>query len=261
MSDTLSEKEIQQFILDGFVRIDNAFSQALANAAVDILWSDLPCERANRATWAEPVIRLGMYSQPPFVESVNSEKLHAAFDQLVGKGQWIPCRSVGTFPVRFPASHLPPEAFVDTGRHVDASFPGSNPDNFLEWRINVKSKGRALLMLVLYSDVGENDAPTVVYKGSHADVAGLLRNEGDAGLSFMELAGRLGGLPEREAALATGKAGTVYLCHPLLVHAAQPHRGATPRFMAQPPLLPKGELLAGGAADSPVMQAIGMALG
>jgi hypothetical protein len=42
------------------------------------------------------------------------------------------------------------------------------------------------------------------------------------------------GLPE---VLATGEAGTVYLCHPFLAHAAQPHRGARPRFMAQPPLL------------------------
>jgi hypothetical protein len=38
--------------------------------------------------------------------------------------------------------------------------------------------------------------------------------------------------------MATGEAGTVYLCHPFLVHAAQSHRGTTPRFMAQPPLHP-----------------------
>jgi len=38
-------------------------------------------------------------------------------------------------------------------------------------------------------------------------------------------------LPE---ALATGDAGTVYLCHPFLVHAAQRHRGSTPHFLAQP---------------------------
>jgi len=31
----------------------------------------------------------------------------------------------------------------------------------------------------------------------------------------------------------------VYLCHPFLVHAAQPHRGAVPKFMAQPPLIPR----------------------
>jgi hypothetical protein len=29
------------------------------------------------------------------------------------------------------------------------------------------------------------------------------------------------------------------LCHPFIVHSAQPHRGSTPRFMAQPPLLPR----------------------
>jgi len=43
---------------------------------------------------------------------------------------------------------------------------------------------------------------------------------------------------ERDLALATGEAGTVYLCHPFLIHAAQKHRGTTPRFMSQPPLSP-----------------------
>jgi hypothetical protein len=41
---------------------------------------------------------------------------------------------------------------------------------------------------------------------------------------------------DRPEALAVGEAGTVYLCHPFLIHAAQPHRGLVPRFMAQPPL-------------------------
>ncbi|MFI0371572.1 hypothetical protein ACH35V_27220 [Actinomadura sp. 1N219] len=46
----------------------------------------------------------------------------------------------------------------------------------------------------------------------------------------------------RPVRLATGRAGDVYLCHPFLVHAAQPHRGTRPRFMAQPPLVPSGPL-------------------
>ena len=55
-----------------------------------------------------------------------------------------------------------------------------------------------------------------------------------------------------------GEAGTVYLCHPFLVHAAQPHRGTAPRFMAQPPLLPREPLsLSRPEGDySPVEQAI-----
>ena len=238
MSAILSEKEIEYFIHSGFARLDDSFSREIADAVLEILWNDLPCERSNPSTWVDPVIRLGMYSDEPFVNSINTLKLHHAFNQLIGKDKWIPCRNVGTFPVRFPSDQQPD----DTGKHVDASFPGNNPDNFLEWRINIKSKGRALLLLILYSDVSEKDAPTVIYEGSHIDVARLLSDKGETGLSFMELAGKLENMPKRKEVLATGKAGTVYLCHPFLVHSAQSHRGTTPKFMAQPPLLLRREL-------------------
>lgn len=258
MADILSKNEIEHFIFNGFVRMDNVFFVEVAEAALAILWNDLPCDRSNPATWTAPVIRLGMYTQQPFIDSVNTSNLHSAFNQLIGAGKWIPCQSVGTFPVRFPSGQQP----NDTGKHVDASFPGDDPTNFLEWRVNIKSKGRALLMLVLYSDVSENDAPTVIYKGSHMDVARLLAQEDDSGLSFMELANKLNGLPEREEVYATGKAGTVYLCHPFLVHSAQPHKGSIPKFMAQPPLFLRGELAIANSDGSyaPVERAIRLAL-
>jgi hypothetical protein len=67
---------------------------------------------------------------------------------------------------------------------------------------------------------------------------------------------------ERDIALATGKAGTVYLCHPFLIHAAQKHRGTAPRFMSQPPLEPANPLRLerAGGAYSPVEIAIREAL-
>lgn len=254
MSNILSKQEIEQFILNGFVRIDNAFPRHIADEAVDILWKDLPCDRFNPSTWTEPVIRLGMYSQPPFVESLNTEKLVMAYNQLIGESKWIPVQSVGTFPVRFPSDQQP----TDTGKHVDAGFPGKDPQNYFEWRINVKSKGRALLILPLYSDISENDAPTIIYESSHIDVARLLSHKGDSGLSFMELASKLDELPERAKVYATGKAGTIYLCHPFLVHSAQAHRGMNPKFMAQPPLQLRGELTISGSDNgyTPVAQAI-----
>ena len=66
----------------------------------------------------------------------------------------------------------------------------------------------------------------------------------------------------RREVLATGEAGTVYLCHPFLVHAAQRHRGTRPRFLAQPPLLPAEPFLLDRADGdySPVEQAIRIAL-
>ena len=47
----------------------------------------------------------------------------------------------------------------------------------------------------------------------------MLEPEGEKGLSFMEVAAKLHNLPRRSEVLATGKAGTVYLCHPFIVHA------------------------------------------
>lgn len=63
-------------------------------------------------------------------------------------------------------------------------------------------------------------------------------------------------------ALASGEAGTVYLCHPFLVHAVQQHRGSRPRFLAQPPLLPAEAFLLKrtDGAYTPVEQAIRIAV-
>ncbi|MFD0906138.1 hypothetical protein [Actinomadura sediminis] len=118
---------------------------------------------------------------------------------------------------------------------------------------NVASEGRDLLMLFLLSDVGEDDAPTRIRVGSHLDVPPILEPASDRGLTFMEIAERaVPATGHGPVALATGRAGDVYLCHPFPVHAAQPHRGTEPKFMAQPPLLPVGPL----RDDSPVAAAI-----
>lgn len=258
MHNVLNPQQIQSFITDGFVRIDNAFSADLASEARTILWKDIPADPDDRSTWTQPVVWLGMYTQEPFIKAANTAILHQAFDQLVGKGKWLPCMSMGAFPIRFPSE----VDSGDTGWHVDASFPGDDPHDFFSARINVYSKGRGLLMLFLFSDVSERDAPTRILKGSHSDVARLLEPEGEKGFSFMELAGKLSELPAREEALAIGKAGTVYLCHPFLVHAAQRHRGLVPKFMAQPPLLLKRDFnISSTGPCSPVEEAIRIALG
>jgi hypothetical protein len=252
--------QIGTFIHDGFLRIDNAFSAQTAVAAREILWRDSGCDPHDRSTWTKPVIRLWDYAQQPFIEAANSSVLHSAFDALVGKDRWIPRESLGTFPIRFPH----PDDPGDTGWHVDASFPPDPPtDNYLHWRINIRSKGRALLMLFLFSDVSDNDAPTRIRIGSHQAVARLLAPAGQAGISMMEISSAaLSATQDEKEVLATGNAGTVYLCHPFLLHAAQPHRGSSPRFMAQPPLTPRVpfELNRADGSYSPVEQAIRLAL-
>ena len=257
MHNILNSQQVQSFIKDGFIRIDNVFSADLANEARNILWKDIPSDPNDKSTWTQPVVWLGMHAEEPFIKAANNSTLYSAFDQLVGKDKWLPCMSMGTFPVRFPSNI----DSGDSGWHVDASFPGNDPNDYFNWRININSKGRALLMLFLFSDVTELDAPTRILKGSHMEVAKLLEPKGDAGLTFKELAEELSTLPKMDEVLATGKAGTVYLCHPFLAHAAQMHRGKEPKFMAQPPLLNKNELsLKGSLLYSPVEEAIRIAL-
>jgi hypothetical protein len=254
----LSAAQIDAFITNGFVRIDNAFPRELADQGRAILWAATGCDPHDSATWTQPVVRLGEFSQPPFRQAANTPALRAAYDQLAGPGRWLPRGGLGTFPVRFPSSI----DAGDTGWHVDASFGHEVPD-FLDWRVNISSRGRALLMLFLFSDVGEDDAPTRIRVGSHLEVARYLAPAGEAGRSLRDMiADRPDWFGTGRETLATGAAGTVYLCHPFLVHAAQMHRGEQVKFMAQPPLLPNGPLaIARADGDySPIELAIRVAL-
>ena len=253
----LTEAQIHAFITNGYICLEKAFPAEIARRCREILWKATACNPNDPRTWTRPVVRIGELTTEPFRDAANTSALHEAFDQLVGPENWLPRQSLGTFPIRFPYA----QPANDTGWHVDASFPGENPTDFFHWRINVHSQGRALLMLFLFSDVGSNDAPTRISEGSHQDIARLLSPYGEQGLSFMEVAHAIPSLPDRKEALATGLAGSVYLCHPLIVHAAQDHHGSQPKFMAQPPLITRRDLnLENRASLFPVGLAIDQAL-
>ncbi|MFI0366680.1 phytanoyl-CoA dioxygenase family protein [Actinomadura sp. 1N219] len=257
--------QVDSFIEDGFVHLREAFPRRLADDCRTIIWrdlsADLGAEPGDPSTWPRPVAARPDHADAPFVAAANTPRLHAAFDALAGKGRWTPRQSLGGFVIRFPAD----EPAVVDGWHVDVSFPGpgSSPDDYMTWRANVASRDRALLMFFLLSDVGPDDAPTRLRVGSHRHVARVLEPEGEDGLDARELARRAdaatGHLP---TALATGRAGDVYLCHPFLVHAGQPHHGTTPRFLAQPKLSPSEPFRLNGPAEaaSPVETAIIQAL-
>lgn len=145
---------------------------------------------------------------------------------------WVPRSSLGWFP------H--PDEPDDAGWHVEGSY---QPPGKTGYWVNMHSKGRALLMLFLFSMVDDQDAPTRIRVGSHRDVPPLLQPYGEAGLSMFSIAAQIeAASAHRPVSLATGVAGDVYLCHPFLVHAAQPHHGRRPRLMAQPPLYPAAPL-------------------
>ncbi len=252
----LTQRQVQSFIDDGFIKIESAFSSEIARQCRNELWSDINLSPDNPESWTNPVVRVGLKSSPPFIDAANTPQLHIAYDALAGRDRWLAPNALGTFPIRFPSFEAP----GDDGWHVDMSFGTDNPD-FMEWRANIVSSGRVLLMLFLFSDVGKDDAPTRIRKGSHMTIARELLPLGKAGATLRELsASGYASTEDCEVELAIGSAGTVYLCHPFLVHGAQPHRGKQPRFMAQPPLLPKGEFDP-ALPPSPVQIAIRKACG
>src|ERR1700761_9771103 len=213
MTSALSPDGVESFVRDGFVQIPGAFSRHTAEEGCALLWQEMGLSTDDPAGWTDAVVRLTGSGAPPFARAAAADRLHAAFDQLVGPGRWIPRTGLGTFPIRFPVLPDPD----DTGWHCDGSFGG------WPFRLNVRSRDRALLMLFLFSDVGEDDAPTRIRVGSHLDVPRLLAPSGDDGMTFLELGPLLEATATRPVVTATGAAGDVFLCHPFLVHAAQAH--------------------------------------
>jgi hypothetical protein len=248
---------VEAFLRDGFVKIEGAFSEATAQECAALLWEQTGCDPDDPATWTEPVRWVGGMAQPPFVAASNTPALHAAFDLLVGAGRWVPRPSLGSFPLRFPHDVEPDDA----GWHIDGGYMPEGADWFYT---NLRSQGRALLMLFLFTDVDEDNAPTRIRVGSHLDVPPLLAPYGEEGVSGLELApGLVAATGHRPVVLATGRPGDVFLCHPFLVHAAQPNHGTRPRFLAQPPLYSEAplELERADGAYSPVELAIRRGLG
>lgn len=233
---SLSADQVDRFIADGFVKLEDAFPRETAAACADILWREMGLSPDRPEQWTRPVVRLGMHAEAPFREAATSPRLYTALDQLVGKDRWIPPASLGAMVVRFPAAGPP----GDDGWHIDASFPPDDDPtthDYFQWRVNAASRARALLMLFLFSDCGPDDAPTRIRVGSHLPMAQQLLKHGEAGISLADLAREgFDSSADCDIALATGDAGTVWLLHPFTVHAAQAHHGSRVRFLAQPAL-------------------------
>jgi hypothetical protein len=234
----LTDEQIEGFVADGYVAVRGAVPAGVVRACQDVIWAELAglgVRRDDRSTWTAPMVRIPCPEGGPFVQAGTARPLQEACDQLLGAGRWWQRQGVGgTVPVRFPSEDDP----GDAGWHLDGGFQEDG-----QRRVNVRSRGAALLALFLLTDVDEDSAPTRLRPGSHADTARVLAPAGEEGLVWAEAARRAAeASAHRATVLATGQAGDVYLCHEFMVHAASwPHRGDSPRMIAQPSVVLLGE--------------------
>ena len=220
---------VDDFIANGFIAVRAAVAPENVRACVRSIEDELRArgvDPRDPLTWTKPVVRFACPEGPAFAAAGTSPALCNLYDRLLGPDRWIRRQGVGgEVPVRFPSMTDP----GDAGWHFDGSYDVGG-----QWWVNVQSRGRALLALFLFTDVGERDAPTEILVGSHLDVPRLLAPFGERGVFHGDVE-----LPpstfRRRSVRATGRAGDVYVCHPFLVHRATwPHRGTGRRMLAQP---------------------------
>jgi hypothetical protein len=242
--------DVESFIRDGYTVVRGAFDKGTAARCRELIWAELR-ERGIRedqsANWPE-YVHIDSLGDEPFIAAAAAPTLVAACDELIGAGRWTPEIAAGrAVAVRFPSLGR-----GNSGYHIEGSFgPRGGP-----YRCNVRSRGRGLLALMLFGDVGPQDAPTRLVSGSHLYVPEFLAPYGEDGTVSDGCYWRPSVLC-RPVVHATGEAGDVFLCHPFIVHTATwPHTGVSPRMIAQPAVHVRDGFAIDGSDPAPVAQAI-----
>ena len=248
---TLGFMDADGFIRDGYVAIRGAVDAGTAAACRELIWESMAkrgVRRNDPATWP-PLVEIDDLGSGPFAAAGISPALTAACDELIGPGRWdSPVGAGNAVVVRFPSGDR-----ANAGYHIEGSYLGPAGQR---WWVNIRSRARGLLALFLFTDVGPDDAPTRLMRGSHLVVPEFLAPYGEEGTDADAEFWRPSALC-LPVAHATGSAGDVFLCHPFIVHTATwPHRGTAPRMIAQPAVHAADGFAVDGTDPSPVARAI-----
>lgn len=107
--------------------------------------------------------------------------------------------------------------------HVDGDFFVHHPD----------SPEQALLLFILWTDVGEGEGATLTAPSATADILRRLARH-PAGLTSARIPARDCARGSDKYLSLTGKAGDAWILHPLTAHQSAPNPQGRPRFISNP---------------------------
>src|SRR5690606_36676865 len=141
---------------EGFVKLEGAAPREVGDAARELLRQQIGLSPDDPSGWREPVVwTADLTGRGPFGELMASPMLRQALDELAGPGGWHPRHALGNMSIRFPGV----EPADDRGWHIAASV--ACPEGL--WAVSCRPE--TMLLLMLLSDVGEDDAPTRIRVG------------------------------------------------------------------------------------------------
>ena len=220
----LSRDELEQFIECGHCRVDGAFTTAAAELACSRIWERMEEKRGVRRddpqTWPE-LCDIEEQVHAPEVLACFTDRLAGAIEQLLGPGRWTGRRTWGFWPVNFGWRRNQRYHIATEGWHVDG--------NWFTHTLDCPRQG--LLVIGLFTDIGQRGGGTILAEGSHRRTARVLASHPEGlhhrRLFELVLAEPLGSFHE-----VTGAAGDVVLAHPFLFHNRGVKHAGPPRIIS-----------------------------
>jgi hypothetical protein len=206
----LTEKDIRQFIQQGYLLVREAFQRELAERIIPMVWSELDINQNDPSTWTEPVVWLRQVLKKEPIPQIHTQRYHEVIDDLCGQGRWHAHNGAGFWPILLPGFAYPPWRPLKKEWHVEG--------NWFHHHLNSAEQG--LVCLQLFTDIEPGGGGTAVRVGSHRYTACILAEAEPDGLTPSELDLRASAATQYLSVVeVTGKAGDIILMHPFTVHA------------------------------------------
>jgi hypothetical protein len=131
--------DLDAFVRDGYVAVRGAVDAGTAAACRELIWTAMERRGVHRdepGSWPPLVEGMDDLAGEPFVAAYLAPALTAAYDELIGPGQWERPVDIGeTVVVRFPAE----DERANAGYHIEGSYAPPDWDPSRGW-VNIRSR-------------------------------------------------------------------------------------------------------------------------